>query len=230
MDSQRNIKLKIMIIWLAILLMGSFWLTMRASSDPASLAILPHVTREGEPIIATFKLNNPSSQAVSTEYQFYANGKLIKEGVTTIPTDSSKLYQYIYRNSLQLGEQVNFMVRTLSPWGSSEKVASLPVYPPQIWSSFVSFASFSTSMMSFMNSMVYYQGSFGAEVGFNVGILATTALLGLVIFLELTQPLIQEKTTTILRRLRLRFATLTWILFIIFMGIVYTQVIMALSI
>lgn len=230
MDSQQSIKLKIIIIWLAILLMGSFWLTIRASSDPASLAILPQVTREGEPIIATFKLNNASSQAVSTEYQFYANGELIKEGTTAISPSSSKLYQYVYKNPLQLGEQVNFVVKTISPWGSSEKVASLPVYPPQIWSSFVSFASFSTSMMSFMNSMVYYQGSFGAKVGFNVGILATTVLIGLAIFLELTQPLIQEKTTGILRRLRLRFGTVAWILFIIFMGIVYTQVVMALAI
>jgi len=82
---------------------------------------------------------------------------------------------------LQLGEQVNFVVKTISPWGRGEKVASLPVYPPQIWSSFVSFASFSTSMMGFMNSMVYYQGSFGAEVGFNVGILATVVLIGLVL-------------------------------------------------
>lgn len=84
-------------------------------------------------------------------------------------------------------------------------------------------------MMSFMNSMVYYQSSFDAEVGFNVGILATTVLIGLAIFLELTQPLIQEKTTGILRRLRLRFGTVTWILFIIFMGIVYTQVAMVLA-
>lgn len=210
--------------------MGSFWLTMRESLDPVSLAILPQVAREGEPIIATFKLNNPLSQAVATEYQFYANGKFVKEGVTTLPPDSSKLYQYAYKNSLPLGEQVNFVVKTISPWGSSEKVASLPVYPPQIWSSFVSFASFSTSMMSFMNSMVYYQGSFGTQVGFNVGILATIVLLVLVIFLELTQPLIQEKTTATLKKLRLRFSTVTWILFIIFMGIVYTQVVMVLTI
>ena len=229
MDSQRSIKLKIIIIWLAILLMGSFWLTVRVSSDPASLAVLPHVPREGEPIVATFKLNNPSAQAIEVEYQFYANGKLMKEGAPTIPPGSSKSYQYAYRSPLQLGEQVNFMVKTISPWGSGEKMVSLPTYPPQIWSSFVSFASFSTSMMSFMSSMSYYEGSFGTEIGFNVGILATIVLIGLAIFLELTQPLIQKKTITILGRLRLQFSTVTWILFIIFMGMLYTKVVMTLT-
>jgi len=228
-DRQRGIKLKTIIIWLVILLMGSFWLTMRAASDPVNLAVVPGVPREGEPIIATFKLNNPSPQAISTEYQFYANGELMQEGTAIITAGSSKLYQYAYKNPLLLGEQVNFVVKTMSPRGSHEKVVSLPSYPPQIWSSFVSFASFSTSMMGFMSSMTYYQSSFGDEMGFNVGILVTVVLMGLLIFLELTQPLLQERTIAILGRLRLRFNTVTWILFIIFMSIIYTKVVMILA-
>ncbi len=229
MDRQRGIKLKIIIIWLAIVLMGSFWLTVSGTSDPVNLAVVPQVPREGEPIIATFKLTNPASQAVSTEYQFYANGELMKEGTTSIPPGSSKLYQYAYKNPLLLGEQVSFVVKTTSPQGSYEKVVSLPPYPPQIWLSFVSFASFSTSVMSFMSSSSYYQSSFGSEMGFNVGILVVVVLIGLLIFLELTQFLPQGRTISILGRLRLRFNTVTWILFIIFMGIVYTKVVMILA-
>ena len=229
MDRQRGIKLKIIIIWLAILLMGSFWLTVRATSDPVTLAIVPEVPREGKPIIATFKLNNPASRAVSTEYQFYANGELMKQGATTIPPGSSKLYQYAYKNPLELGEQVSFVVKAKSLQGSYEKVVSLPSYPPQIWSSFVSFASFSTSVMSFMSSSTYYQSSFGSDMGLNIGILVTIVVIGLLIFLELTQPLLHERTIAILGRLRLRFSTVTWILFIIFMGIVYTKVVMILA-
>ena len=228
MDNKRGITLKIVIIWLAILLMGSFWLTVRVGSDPVTLAVVPEVPREEEPIIATFKLNNPSSQPISIDYQFYANGELMTEGTTIIPPVSSKLYQYAYKNPLQLGEQVTFVVKTTSPQGSSEKSVSLPSYPPQIWSSFVSFASFSTSVMGFMSSMTYYQSSFGSGIAFNVGILVSLVLMGLLIFLELSQPLLQEKTFAILGRLRLRFSTVTWILFIIFMGIVYTKVVMIL--
>ncbi|MBA7709573.1 hypothetical protein ES703_118494 [subsurface metagenome] len=64
-NENRSITFKIAILWLAILLMGSFWLTLKTSSDTASLTVLPKVPREGEPVIATVKLNNPSSQATT---------------------------------------------------------------------------------------------------------------------------------------------------------------------
>ena len=190
MNRQRDIQFKIMIIWLAILLVGCFWLTAGAGSGSLSLAVIPEVPREEEPIVATFKLNNPSSQVESIEYQFYANGELQKSGVATIPPGSSKVYQYAYKNSLELGEQVNFMVKAVSPRGSYEKAVSLPNYPPQIWSSFVSFASFSTSMMGFMSSMSYFESTFSGNTGLNVGILVVIVLIGLLILSELTQPLL----------------------------------------
>ena len=237
MDRQRGIKLKIIIVWLAILLVGSFWLTVRGSSDPVTLAVVPEVPREGEPVVATFNLNNSSSHEITTEYQFYANGELKQEGVAILGPRSSKLYQYTYKNPLQLGEQVNFVVKAETPSGIYEKVVSLPSYPPQIWSSFVSFASFSTSMMSFMSSAVYYQTTFGSDMGLNVGLLTTIVLIGVLIFMELTRTRLQRasisvfggKTIPFLGRLRLRFGTVTWILLIIFMGVVYTKVVMILA-
>jgi len=225
MDGQGGLKLKIVIICMAILLMGSFWLTMRTSSEPVSMAVVPEVPREGEPIMAIFKLNNPTSQPISTRYQFYANGELMKEGIATIPSGSSKLYEYAYKNPLELGEQINFVVKTQSEQGNYEKVISSPPYPPQVWSSFVSFASFSTSVMSSMSTMTYYQGTFG-DMGPNIGIMASVVLIGLLIFLEFTRASLQRRTIAILGRLRLRFNTVTWILFIIFMGMIYTRVVM----
>ncbi len=224
----RGTAFKLAMVCLAILLMGSFWLTVRMTSEPVSLAVVPEAPRQGEPILATVKLNNPSSQAVVTRYQFYADGELLKEGATTIAPTSSKTYQYAYANPLRMGEQLNFTVRTQSELGDYEKVVSSPPYPPQVWSSFVSFASFSTSVMSSMSTMTYYQSTFGSDMGLNVGIIATIVLIVLLIFLELTQPLLRQKTVIVLGRLRLRFSTLTWILFIIFMGIVYTKVVMIL--
>ena len=229
MDGERGIRLKIIIIWLAILLMSSFWLTMRISSEPVSLTVVPEVPREGEPVIAIFKLNNPASQPIRTKYQFYANGELMEEGIATIPSGSSKLYKYAYKNPLELGEQLSFVVKTQSAHGNYEKVVSSPPYPPQIWSSFVSFASFSTSVMSSMSTMAYYQSTFGSDMGLNIGLLASVVLMSLLIFLELTQPSLQQKTVAAIGRLRLRFNTVTWILFIIFMGMVYTKIVMILA-
>ena len=110
-----------------------------------------------------------------------------------------------------------------------EKVLPSPPYPPQAWSSFVSFASFSTSVMSSMSTMAYYQSNFSNDMGLNLGILITIVLIALLIFLELTQPVIQGKTTAVLSRLRIRISTITWILCIIFTGILYTEVVMILA-
>jgi len=228
-NKNRSITFKIAILWLAILLMGSFWLTLKTSSDMASLTVLPNVPREGEPVIATVKLNNPSSQATTISYQLYTNGELTREGIATLPPASSKVYQYAYKNPLRLGEQLNFAVKTISSQGNYEQVVSLPSYPPQVWSSFVSFASFSTTIMSSMSSMTYYQSTFGTQISFNLGLLFTLVLAVLLIFLELSQPLLQQRTINVLGRLRLRFNTITWILFIIFLGIFYTSVMMTIT-
>jgi hypothetical protein len=67
---------------------------------------------------------------------------------------------------------------------------------------------------------------FGTQISFNLELLFTLVLATLLIFLELSQPLLQQRTITVLGRLRLRFSTVTWILFIIFMGIFYTTVLM----
>ena len=225
----RGTAFKLALVWLAILLMGSFWLTVRVSSEPISMAVMPGVPREGQPIIATFKLNNPSPQEIAVDYQFYANGELLKKGKAAIVPHSSKVYQYAYKNHLSLGEQVNFVVKTYSPLGNFEKIASIPTYPPQIWSSFTSFASFSTSLMGSISTMTYYNAAFGDNMGMNVGLLASTILIALLIFLELTQPKLEAATVAVMGRLRLRFSTVTWILSIIFMGMVYTRVVMILA-
>ena len=85
------------------------------------------------------------------------------------------------------------MVKTQSGQGNYERVVSSPPYPPQVWSSFVSFASFSTSLVSSMSTMTYYQTTFGSDIGLNIGLIATAVLIGLLIFLELTKASPQQK-------------------------------------
>ncbi|MFC1893760.1 hypothetical protein ACFLYR_07040 [Chloroflexota bacterium] len=196
-DKDKGGTLKLAILWLAILLLISFWLTVRGSSDPVNIVVIPQAPREGEPIIATFKLNNPSSDALVTQYQFYVNGELLNQGAAMIAPGSGKTYKYAYKNPLQLGEQLNVMVKTQSELGNHETAVSSPQYPPQVWSSFVSFASFSTSVMSSMSTMTYYQTTFGNDMGLNVGIIASIVLIALLIFLELSQPIIGGRTVLV---------------------------------
>ncbi len=215
--------LRLAIVWLAILLAGTFWLSVRTTSEPVILSVLPQAPREGEPVIATFKLNNPSGEPLVADYQFYANGALLREGETTVSAQSSKVYQYTYENALPMGEQLNFMVKTQSRLGDYEKAVSTPPYPPQVWSSFVSFASFSTSVMSSMSTMVYYQGTFATDIGLNIGIVTSAVLIALLIFLEMPFAAVRGQTAA-LGRLRVRLSVVTWILLIIFLGMVYTRV------
>lgn len=224
-------KIKIMIVWLAILLMGCFYLTTMVGSKLVDMTVVPEIPREDEPIITTFKLNNPASVPITTSYSFYGNGELLLKGTSTLAPHSSKTVQYVYKNPLELGEQVNFVVRAESQGRTCEKIVSLPLYPPQIMSSFVSFASFSTSVMGFMASSTYYDSSFvSPDEGLNVGLVISIVLIILLIFLELGEPLLTEGTHFVLGKLRIRFSTMTAILFIIFMGIVYTKIVMVLAV
>jgi hypothetical protein len=220
---------KLIMVWLVMVFLGSFWLSVRDTSSPISMAVMPEVPRQGEPVVVTFKLNNPSPHTLPVSYQFYVNGSILAAQDTTISSGSSKTYQYAYDNPLSMGQQINFLVKTQSELGKDQMEISLPTYPPQVWSSFISFASFSTSIMSSMTSMTYFQSTFGTDMGLNVGILITLVLITLLIFSELTQPVVGGKTVAFPGRLRIRFSTVTWILLIIFLGIVYTKVVMILT-
>jgi len=221
--------LQLTMIWLAIVLMGSFWLSTRAASAPVTITVMPVAPREGEPVVTISKLNSPSSETVVTEYRLYVNNWLIHEETAAIAAGSMRTYKYAFENPLKIGQQMNFVVRTKSELGKHEKTFATPPYSPQIWSSFVSLGSFSTSLMNYLSTMTYYQSSFGNDSALNIGLLCTVACIGLLIFMELTRPVIQKKTTLTLKNVRIRFNSLMWILFTIFLGIVYTRVVMIIA-
>jgi len=66
-------------------------------------------------------------------------------------------------------------------------------------------------------------------VGLNAGVIFAIVLIGLLAFLEITRPMVLNKSIAVLGSLKLRFGTVTWILLIIFLGIVYTKVVMILT-
>ncbi|MFC1926483.1 hypothetical protein ACFLWV_01890 [Chloroflexota bacterium] len=226
--NNRSLYLKMAVVAMAILLMGSLWLSGRAASEPVNLVVTPIGPKEGEPVIATYNLNNPSSGPLLTNYEFYVNGELLAEGVTTIPAGSGETHQYVYEDGLKAGDSVNFAIRGWSELGTQEKVVSVPPYPPQALSSFVSFAAFSTSIMSSMSSTAYYNDVF-SDIEANAGLIATVVLIVLLIFMEMSRHVVQGRSISVMGKLRVRFSALTWILFIVFAGIVYTNIIMVLT-
>ena len=124
---------------------------------------------------------------------------------------------------------MNFVVKTSSPYGERENLVSVPSYPPQIMSSFVSFAAFSTSVMGVMTTMVYYEGTFGIQSAFNVGLICAIVLIAFLVFMELTQPAIQKRNYLVIGRLRIRLTTMTIVLLLIFVGMIATRVVAMLA-
>ncbi len=223
-------KFKVLILWVAIFLAGVFLMGIYYSSLPITLTVLPEAPKEGDPVIALFSLNNPLPSEQKVRYSFYCNGTKVQSGYVTLAALSGTKYQYTSKNNLNVGEQQNYTVRMNTSFGNFEKNASVPAYPPQIFCSFTSFASFSTSVMSFMTSAPYYDTTFAANEGLNVGLFCSLVLIALLIFLELSEPLIAVDGTRVsLFKLRVRFSTITWILLTIFLGIVFTKVTMILA-
>lgn len=258
---------KIAIILPVILVLAAFSLSLNSLSSPITLSAFPQVPKEGMPVALSFSLKNYYLSEKEYNYEFYANGKRVLEGSTALNPLSSKEYLYMYRNPLKLGERVSFLVRVSAPAEVYEdaackklrikiacvqpsakvyeEVLSIPPYPPQVWSSFVSFATFSTSMAGLsssmgssvgvssslasssgvaLTSMAYYEESFGVNKAFNVGVIFSIVLIMILIHMELTEPFM--RAVNFLARIRTRFNKLSGILFIIFMAMVLTEIVM----
>ena len=78
--------------------------------------------------------------------------------------------------------------------------------------------------------MEYFNNVFGTTSnGLNTGIIIALILSALLIFLELSQTAVADKGVTILGHYRISLGNLSAILFIIFLGMVFTRVIMIIT-
>ena len=201
----------------------SLILSLYNAANPLSVSVFPEVPVEGEPIIVTFNLKNPSVQSTHVNYHLFANSNMVMRGSAELAPLASKRYYYTYINPLEVGEQVTFSVRAASGSEEYEEFVSLPAYPPQVWTSFISFAGFSTSAMNYMATMAYYDKSFGNNSMINTGVIFSIILIGLLIYLELSEAEADKAKTNYLS-LRTRFKRLSGVLFVIFIGMVVTQI------
>ena len=111
-----------------------------------------------------------------------------------------------------------------------EEVVTAPPYHPYVWSSFVSFAAFSTTMTTTtttmsITSLAYYDTSFGVKKVINVGAIFAIVLVAVLLHVEVTEPF-HNNMLNILGRIRRRFSKLSAILFIIFITMIFSNVIM----
>ena len=226
---QNGLLYKTLMIWFTILVLVSFAASFQAKYDTVGIQVAPEVLRQGEPVIVTFYINNPSDNTVETDYRLFANGYELMSGKTELSPGAGKQFQYEYYNPLELGEQVTFSAITQSGDEINQNSVSIPSVPPQVWSSFVAFASFSTSGMSSsstISSLEYYDNSFEANNALNTGLILSIVLIILLIYMELSEPLIGNKEMRIIGKLRVRASRVSSVLFIIFVCMVFTQIIL----
>jgi hypothetical protein len=229
-ENHKRIKLKILILAMAIFFLTACVASFSSVSKPVKLYVFPEVPQEGEPIVVTFSMKNYALIDSPYTYTLYANGEEVMSGKTIVSPLATKKYQYAYVNDLEVGEKVSFVVKVTSKGKTYEEVVTAPPYHPYVWSSFVSFAAFSTSMSSTtttmsITSMAYYQTSFGVKKVINVGAIFAVILVSILIHVEVTEPF-HNNMLNILGRVRRRFSKLSAILFIIFITMMFSNVIM----
>ena len=215
---------KLLLLLSIIVVLTSFAFSLHDNNGQLSISILPEAPKENDPILVSLALKNPAPIEMPTDYQLFVNGKLAMEGNTQLPPNGIMKYEYIYKNPVQIGEQIVFVAKSSSGDEVFEDVISYPSYPPVVWSSFVSFASFSENVMSYMATMGHFKESFADKLTLNLGAIFSVVLIILLIYLELTEPHLFEKSMTTINNLRLRFARLAGVLFIIFVGMVLAQI------
>ena len=223
---------RILGIWLLILPAAGLWFSLVMAGEPVTMSVFPHVPREDAPLVVASGIANQGASDENISYRFYVDGLLFAEGGSFLTDATSKAFRYVREPSVKIGQRISFALESNAVGQDFERTASLPAYPPEVWSSFVSFATFSTSVMSSLITTTFYSGAFVAPDALNLGLMIVGILLALMIFLELTIWLKYTEASTLagnifLTRfvaLRVRFGRLALVLFVIFIGMVVTRV------
>ncbi len=227
---QRTLLFKIAVLGFVIIILSSFGASLQSQEEPLNIKAVPMAPKLGEPLSVTVSLSNPSDTSSDTHYALFANDQQVMSGIATLAPKESRKLKYIY-NSLEPGDQVTFVAKTQSKGVESIKYFKVPPVPPNALSSFVSFATFATSVLSSssatgsnsINSMAYYDKSFVSSNALNVGLVFSILLIVLLIYMELSEPLTRQQQGA-MWNLRTRFSRLSSVLFIIFIGMVLTQI------
>lgn len=226
--SGKPVSLVLVIIWLAIAMSAIFAYGVHSASDLVTVSVMPQAPRKGEPVILTVNLTNPGALASPVSYDILVNRGMVQSGSVVLNPLATRKYSYVYVNDLELGEQAIFTVRASTPHRQVEEVVTVPGYAPQVWSSFVAFASFSTSVMGSITTMVYYQDSFIQNQALQVGLVVAVVLILLLLFRELTMSSRHKVSGSTMVLLRVKFGVMVAILLIIFLGMIFTRIVMVL--
>ena len=183
MQSERErLTIRLMIVWLLFLPLAAFWFSSLRPPEAADLTVLPVLPKANEPVVATLRVTNPRHEVDPARFTLFADGRIVLEGVTHIPRESSKVVQFA--RALPEPARGSYSAAVSTAQGRISETHQLPEYSPQVLSSFVSFAASSTTMMTSLINMSYYRSSFVSVNVLDFGLVIVLVMLGMTIFVE----------------------------------------------
>lgn len=212
---------KLVLTWVVVVFLVFLLVGMRRETVMASY--YPTYPREGEPIFTKIAVSNLRPDPRRFSVTVYSDGVKLTEWRTEIKGTAE--FMFITQADDLLGQSKRFYIEAvnLDDDQRHEAYLMIPPFPPETLSSFVSFASFSTTLMTTMQSFAYYQGVVMPQGGLNVGLAASMTLISLLIFQELSDPSYGRVGRRLLE-LRRRYGTYVVVLLIIFFCMVFTRI------
>ena len=183
MQSERErLTVRLLIVWLLILPLAAFWLSSLRPKEAADLTVFPVLPKANEPVVATLRVTNPQLEPDPARFTLFADGRIVLEGVTRVPSESAKVVQFA--RALPEPARGSYAAAVSTARGTLNETHQLPEYSPQVLSSFVSFAASSTTMMTSLINMSYYRSSFAGTNVLDFGLVLVLVMLGMTIFVE----------------------------------------------
>lgn len=223
-SANKNYLHRVAALWALALMLITFYRSV--SGSVIGINYYPAMPREGDPIQVTVRLHNPNPEPKTYAVKVYLDGVKAADWLATLEGGAIKEYRLLEPKSLKVGESLRVYAEAtdLKTAETHQASAMIPPYPPEAFTSFISFASFSSTLMGYMTTMSYYTTTITPTEGINTGLTLSLVLIGLLIFLELTDPA-YGKVNNIITYLRRNFTKEATALLIVFMAMVTTKVV-----
>ena len=227
LDFKRSYVYRIVVLWALVLSLVLFY--QGFGGNVIGIDYFPVFPRCGEPVQITVRLINPGPEPRLLDVRVYVDGLIVAEWLANIDGGSAKEYRVVGPSRFGVGGSVRVYVEASDVESGAvySRSAMVPPFPPEVFTSFISFASFSSTLMGYMTTLSYYTTTVAAVTpaeGVNVGLVLSLTLIGLLVFMELTDPAYGKMGERI-THLRRNFTREALILLIVFLAMVATKII-----
>jgi hypothetical protein len=250
--SYREVAMIFAVLFLSVLCVS----TLERQTNVITLSTYPSVAQANAPFVVTASVKNIASEPHTYDVKVFVDGAPVLSTISTL--DAASLQSFTYtRAAPAQGAAVRIFAEVvdLDTGAKYSDLMLFPQSPPETWMSFSAFSSFATSLTSTSTStsamsstftIAYYQYTMGLSTlstsmsstmvtsqraifsPLNAGLAVSISLIGLLIFLELTDPS-YGKLGRRLAMLRGKYGLLVVSLFLVFVGMIFTRIVMILG-